>query len=139
MRKVFYRGTVHPWLCDSMGHLSSRYIYIMFDESALHLLNSATGWSHGKSGWESAGWVDVRNVIDYAHELTVGSLTKVCAEIVNVGNTSLTVLYELVEIDSEMPAATMEATYVFFDLEKRRSMPIHDDMRESIKAFQASH
>ena len=33
-----YRGVVHPWLCDAMGHMTTRHDMAMFDDGSYHLL-----------------------------------------------------------------------------------------------------
>ena len=32
-----YRGVVYPWLCDSMGHMTTRHYTAMFDDASYHM------------------------------------------------------------------------------------------------------
>ena len=50
-----YRGVVHPWLCDAMGHLTTRHYVGMFDDAGYHLL-AALGFIWTKYEPESYRW-----------------------------------------------------------------------------------
>lgn len=40
-----YRGVVHPWLCDAMGHLTTRHYLAMFDDAIYHLYQQVFGYA----------------------------------------------------------------------------------------------
>ena len=42
---LLYKGIVHPWLCDVMGHMNVRHYMGMFDDASLQLLVETTGWN----------------------------------------------------------------------------------------------
>jgi len=37
-------GVAHPWLCDSMGHLTSRHYVAMFDDASYHFFRLVFGY-----------------------------------------------------------------------------------------------
>lgn len=125
-----YRGVVHPWLCDVMGHLTTRHYMAMFDDASYHLL-AAIGFGDDmiKSG---VGFADIKTTISYKAELGAGALTLVTGRIVKVGTKSLTTLYEMQNVSTGDLAADMEAVTVQFDLKSRSSMEIVPAIREKI-------
>jgi len=140
---LLYNGVAHPWLCDAMGHLTTRHYMAMFDDASLHLLAEATGWHTDSNEWKGKGWADVRHEISYKNELQAGALLEITGEITAIGNSSLTAYYEMkhkncLEPDkkSQAVAATMTAKTVFFDLKARRSIPLTDKMRTQIEVYQ---
>jgi acyl-CoA thioester hydrolase len=132
-----YRGVVHPWLCDALGHLTTRNYVAMFDDAGWHLL-LALGFSPGRMMREKLGWADVRHEIEYVHELTEGELVLVRSSPVKVGNKSLTYKHEMSNAESSVVCASMVATAVYFDLKERKAIPIDDAMRQQIEAWLAA-
>ena len=35
----------HPWMCDVLGHLTTRFYVGMFDDASYHLLHAVFGWT----------------------------------------------------------------------------------------------
>ncbi len=130
-----YRGVVHPWLCDAMGHMTTRHYVAMFDDAGYHLL-AALGFtaSHIENG---VGFADIRHVISYKSELRVGELTLVRCGLARIGQTSLTGLYRMEALETGAIAAEMEVVMVQFDLKQRRSVPLLPEIRAKAEAFVA--
>jgi acyl-CoA thioester hydrolase len=130
-----YRGVVHPWLCDAMGHLTTRHYVAMFDDAGYHLL-AAIGYTQAllEAG---VGFADVRHVISYKAELRVGALVLVRCGITRVGEKSITGLYRMEALETGEVAAELEVVMVQFDLKERRSMPIAPDIRARAEALMA--
>jgi acyl-CoA thioester hydrolase len=130
-----YRGVVHPWLCDAMGHMTTRHYVGMFDDAGYHLL-AALGFTaaHIETG---VGFADVRHVITYQAELRVGELLLIRCGVLRVGQKSLTALYRMEALESGATAAEMEVVMVQFDLKKRQSMPVVPEIRARAEAFLA--
>ena len=131
-----YRGVVHPWLCDAMGHLTTRHDVGMFDDAGYHLL-SALGFtaSHIENG---IGFADVRHVISYKAELRVGALLLIRCGLSRVGDKSLTALYRMEDLESGETAAEMEVVMVQFDLKRRQSMSVVPEIRAKAEAMLAA-
>lgn len=126
-----YRGVVHPWLCDVMGHLTTRHYMAMFDDASYHLF-SAIGF--GEEQLQSGvGLADVRTSISYKAELSTGALTLVTGRVVKVGTKSLTNLFVMHNATTGDIAAEMESVTVQFDLKKRAAMEVVPSIREQIE------
>jgi len=132
---LLIKGVVHPWLCDAMGHLTTRHYMALFDDASLHLLAEATGWQADSDEWQGRGWADVHHEINYKNELQVGTLLEITGGITTIGNSSLTACYTMRHKATQAIAATMNAKTVFFDLTVRRSISLTDEMRAQMKGY----
>ena len=130
-----YRGVVHPWLCDVMGHFSTRHYAAVFDDASYHLL-AAIGFApdHIREG---LGFADVTSTITYKEELRAGDLFIVYGRMTRVGGKSLTARYLLRRLDCEASIAEMETVTVQFDLSARRAIPLAPDLRARAQALLA--
>ncbi|AGH46409.1 acyl-CoA thioesterase [Paraglaciecola psychrophila] len=132
-----YKGVCHPWLCDSMGHMTTRHYMAMFDDASYHFLNRVFGWSGTDSQNNNIGWADVKHTIEYLLEVRSGQLLDVTGILIRVGGKSITVSYEMRETGSNKIVATLNSISVLFDTDAREAITLSDDMRiranESIK------
>ncbi len=129
-----HKSVAHPWQCDIMGHMTTRFYMAMFDDASYHFLNHLFGWNSAQSPDGRFGWVDVRHLINYEAEVDVGDLLDVRAELVKVGGKSMTIAYEMINLGSGDVAARLEGIVVLFDLEERRAVTIPDDLRATASA-----
>ena len=125
------QGVVHPWLCDAMGHLTTRHYLGFFDDASYHLFASF-GYDPRKAEQEGWGWADVRQEIDYHCELGVGALVTVEGRVVAVGRSSLQLEYRMHDRFRDRLSATLKARTVCFDLRARRSRTVPDELRTEI-------
>lgn len=128
-----YKGVAHPWLCDIMGHMTTRHYVAMFDDASYHFLREAFGWRPGEPG--APGWADVRHVIEYNDEVAAGDLLEIRGQIERIGGKSLTIRYEMTNLNKDSVAATLESTSVYFDLQARKAIAIPDELREKAAPF----
>ena len=128
-----YKGVAHPWLCDVMGHMTTRHYVAMFDDASYHFLNTVFGWQ--PQGSSIPGWADVKHIIEYQDEVPAGTLLEIRASIVRIGGKSITVRYEMHNIAKGDVAATLESTSVYFDLVARKAIPIPEDMKQRAEQF----
>ncbi len=126
-----HKNLAHPWQCDVMGHMTTRFYVAMFDDASYHFLHHLFGWNSAQDPDGRLGWVDVRHTINYATEVNAGDLLEVRAELVKVGGKSVTIAYEMINLGSGHVAATLESVMVLFDLEKRIAVTIPDDLRKT--------
>ncbi|GAB2525704.1 acyl-CoA thioesterase [Microbulbifer agarilyticus] len=133
--EVFYRGVVHPDLCDVMGHMTTRHYIAMFDDASYHLLYRVFGWSAAQAKLEKKGWADVKHVVEYLAEVAEGDLLEIRAQLTKLGRKSIAVRYEMINVATSELAASMESTSVYFDLASRKAIEIDDVMRERAGAF----
>ena len=52
------KSVAHPWMCDVLGHMTTRHYVAMFDDAAYHMLYSVFGWT-GSSDDENRRQFDV--------------------------------------------------------------------------------
>ena len=128
-----YRGVVHPWLCDVMGHLTTRHYVAMFDDASYHLAH-ACGVSVDPAKHDS-GFVDVKLEMDFISELKVGDLVVIRSGIVRLGGKSFTALHHMHRLSDDVLAASMRATSVAFDLKVRKAIALGDAFREKASAL----
>ncbi len=132
---IVYKGINHPNLCDVMGHMTTRHYVAMFDDGSYHFLHTVFGWSAEHLTKEKTGWADVRHVIEYQAEVAEGDLLEITAQLLKIGNKSITVLYEMQNVSKKALAATLESTSVYFDLEARTAIPITSTMKVTAQKY----
>ena len=126
---VVNKCVAHPWECDVMGHLTTRYYMAMFDDGSYHFLNEVFGVSPGSQNAEGLGWADVRMVIEYQAEVAAGDLLEIRGRVIKLGGKSVTVGYEMHNLTRQELAATLEVITVLFDTRARKATAFTDDMR----------
>ncbi len=132
---VVSKSIAHPWQCDVMGHLTTRFYVGMFDDAAYHFLYEVFGWTINTVGESKIGWADVRHVIEYKAEVPAGDILEIRACLIKIGTSSFTARYEMVNLAKNELAATLESTCVLFDLEARKAIPLSDEMTSKAKNY----
>jgi acyl-CoA thioester hydrolase len=127
-----YRGVVHPWMCDLMGHMTTRHYTAMFDDGSYHML-AALGFTpdHLKDG---VGFADVKLTTSFKAELNSGALVVIHGEVVRIGTKSLSIDYRMTDLHTGGIAAEMEAITVQFDLKRRRAIELMPEIRAGAEA-----
>jgi len=129
-----YYGVVHPWLCDSMGHFTTRHYVGMFDDSHPHFFK-ALGTDQEDMLAEGKGFVDVKSTLEYKNELATGALIVIRGTILSLGTKSFVHRHEMYNRKNNELAATMENITVCFDLNKRVAVPIFPEFRAAAERF----
>lgn len=129
-----HRGVAHPWQCDVLGHLTTRYYVGMFDDASYHFLYETFGWVGASDDAGKLGWVDVNHNISYQVEVRAGDLLEISAELTKVGGKSIKASYQMKNLRCGEVSATLDAVYVLFDLEERTAVPIDDKLRAQATA-----
>ena len=129
------KSVAHPWMCDVLGHLTTRFYVGMFDDASYHLLHAVFGWTGASDDAGKTAWVDARHVIEYQAEVTAGDLLEIRAGLTRIGTKSITVCYQMTNCGNNETAATMEVIYVLFDLENRKGLALPDALREKASNY----
>lgn len=129
----YHSAVAHPWLCDIMGHMTTRHYIAIFDDASYFFLNRTFKWS-GDDATRGMGWADVRHEIDYVAEVAAGDLLEVRGQLERIGNKSITVRYEMHNLKKGEVAATLTSTSVLFDLKARKAVPLTDEMRAAAES-----
>ncbi len=124
-----YTGIAQPWQCDVLGHLTTRFYVAMFDDASYHFLFELFGWSGASDDDGRRAFVDARHVIDYRAEVNAGDLLEITAQLTRVGTKSMVARYAMRDRKTGELAATLEATYVLFDLASRSALALDETLR----------
>ena len=124
------KSVAHPWMCDVLGHMTTRHYVAMFDDAAYHLFFTIFGWTGSSDAENKIAWADVQHVIDYKAEVSVGDVLEIDAKLIKIGNKSMTISYEMKNLGNNEVAATLKCTCVLFDLTTRESVKISDELRQ---------
>jgi len=122
-----YRGVAYPWNCDSMGHMNTQFYAALYDGASFHFLSMLAPYNELKEG--GLGWADVRQTIEYKHEVCAGSLLVVRTKLRRLGNKSVEYLHEISNAETGDLHSTSEQITVLFDLNKRAAAPLTDEIR----------
>ena len=124
------RSVAHPWMCDVLGHLTTRFYVGMFDDASYHLLHAVFDWTGGSDEAGKIAWVDARHIIQYQAEVAAGDLLEIHAGLTKIGTKSITAKYEMTNLGNNEIAATFEVIYVLFSLEERKGLALTDELRD---------
>lgn len=133
---ITFRGVVYPAQCDAMGHLNVQHYSAAFDQAMWHLVNHL-GYRPSWVVERREGWADVRYLINFRKELRAGELYHAHSTVLKTGQTSLVTVHRIFNSELQVLAAEVEMTSVYFDLEKRVSLPIPDEIRAAANALSA--
>ena len=132
---VVNKTVAHPWNCDVIGHLTTRFYVAMFDDASYHFLFTVFGWSGATDETGKIGWVDVRHVSEYQAEVSAGDILEIRASLVKIGSKSITARYEMINLGKDEVAATLECIYVLFDMQARAGLVLSDQLREAASKY----
>lgn len=124
-----FQAVAHPWQCDVMGHLTTRYYIAMFDDASYHTLHQVFGWT-GADAATGIGFADVRHEIDYLAEVGAGDLLEITGRIEKLGGKSVTTVYEMRNLVRDEVAARLTSVSVCFDTDARKAVPFPQDWRD---------
>ncbi len=119
-----------------MGHLNVQHYSAVFDQAMWHLVNHL-GYRPSWVIERREGWADVRYLINFRKELRAGELYHAQSTVVKTGRTSLVTEHRIFNSELQELAADVEMTSVYFDLEKRVSLPIPEAIRSAANATSA--
>lgn len=119
-----FRGVVHPWMCDAMGHMNVRHYTGLFDDCCWHVLTFLM--PPGKS---EAGWAAATMTIDFLYEVAPRTMLVLNPTIVRIGSKSVSTRIDMRDASTGSHYATANFVSVLFDLKARRSLILPDDVR----------
>ncbi|MBT7276812.1 MAG: acyl-CoA thioesterase, partial [Woeseiaceae bacterium] len=130
---VTYRGVVLPKHCDHYGHLNVRYYAYFFDDGGFQMWHHI-GIKQSDLKQNDMGAVVANISIDFIHEITVGQLMEIRGVWRHMGNKSMSHEQRLFNVDTGVHCATQTTSEVYFDMKKRCSAPMPENLREKVKA-----
>ena len=117
---VTYRGMVHQWHCDHMGHMNVMWYVGKFDE-ATWSLGALMGMTSQYLLAAKRGMAAVEQRISYRREALVGDIILVRSAVLELRPKSVRFVHEMYRGDGGDHLATMMVTGVHLDLTVRKS------------------
>ena len=109
------KSVAHPWMCDVLGHMTTRHYVAMFDDAAYHMFYTVFGWTGSSDDENKVAWADVQHIIDYKSEVSAGDLLEIDGKLTKIGNKSITISYEMKNLGDNEIAGTRQVICVLFD------------------------
>lgn len=122
-----FSAVVHPWQCDTMGHMNTRFYASIFDDATLQFLLTIAPDAQSYLGWADVTWS-----IAYIREVTVGNCVQVTSKIAELGTKSLTVSHSMHGLDGSTVFATGLLKIARFDKNARRAIAIEEPIRQRL-------
>jgi acyl-CoA thioester hydrolase len=130
---VTYRGIILPRHCDHYGHLNVRYYAHFFDDGGFQMWHHI-GIKQSDLTQNGMGVVVANISINFIHEITAGQLMKIKGAWSKMGNKSMAHEQKMFNADTGILCATQTTSEVYFDMEKRQSTNMPENLREIVKA-----
>ena len=118
---ITYRGTVHQWHCDHMGHMNVMWYVGKFDEATWNL-GALMGMTSAYMREAKRGMAAVEQRICYRREALVGDIIVVRSAVLEVKPKSVRFVHEMFRGDGGDHLATMLVTGVHIDTVARKSV-----------------
>jgi len=131
-----YRNAVYPWQCDSMGHMNTQFYAAAFDAAGFGILSRVAPMRMLLP--MGLGWADIRQVIEYRHEVVAGTVIVIRSSLSALGGSSITILHTMTDDSGATIHATSETKTVLFDLKKRKAARIEGELRDRASAIPAT-
>jgi acyl-CoA thioester hydrolase len=118
---ISYRGLVHQWHCDHMGHMNVMWYVGKFDEATWNLAASL-GMTSSYMREAGRGMAAVEQHISYRREALVGDVIVVRSAVLELKPKSIRFAHEMFRGDGGDHLSTMLVTGVHIDVQARRSV-----------------
>lgn len=128
-----YRGAVHPWHCDHMGHMNVMHYVGKFDEASWNLFTEI-GFTPQRMKADHTGLAAVQQNISYARELFPGDTVVVNSKVLEVRERTLCFAHEMLYAETGELCARSEYMVVHMDHRTRKATSLPDDIREKLLA-----
>ncbi len=117
---------------DLLGHVNNSVYSTYFESGRLEY------WSQLKGGLSFENWpfILARSEIDFLAEAHVGDEMTLGIRIARMGNKSFDLEYFLVRDADHKPIARGRSVQVMFDYATKKTLPISDDTRALVEAFE---
>ncbi len=130
---ITYRSIVLPKHCDHYGHMNVRFYAEHFDDGGFQMWQAA-GVRQSDLTRDGMGIVVANISIDFIHEITAGQLMEIRGAWIRVGGKSLSHEQRMFEPDSGTLCAVQTTVEVAFDMKRRQSAPLPEDIKAKIEA-----
>ena len=118
---ITYRGVVHQWHCDHMGHMNVMWYVGKFDEATWNL-GAMMGMTSQYLKDTKRGMAAVEQRISYRREALVGDIIVIRSAVLEVRPKSVRFVHEMFRGDDGDHLATMIVVGVHIDIVARKSV-----------------
>jgi len=118
---ITYRGMVHQWHCDHMGHMNVMWYVGKFDEATWNLA-ATMGMTSQYMREAQRGMAAVDQRICYRREALVGDVIVVRSAVLELKPKSIRFVHEMFRGDGGDHLSTMMVTGVHLDVVARKSV-----------------
>jgi acyl-CoA thioester hydrolase len=132
--QITYRGVVHPWHCDIMGHMNVVWYVSKFDEASWQLA-SMLGLTNSYFIKKHMGIAALQQNITYKSEIVAGSAVTVRSGVFDIKEKVVRFIHEMRNDVTGEVAAVMVLTAVHFNTRKRKSCPFPKEILKRGKKF----
>ena len=124
---ITYRGLVHQWNCDHMGHMNVMWYVGKFDEATWNLFAAMVVTARFLKE-NRRGMAAVQQNITYKRELLAGDTLFVRSAFLEVREKAAKFVHEMVNAQTGEVSAICLLTGVHTDSQTRKSCPFPQDM-----------
>ena len=121
---------------DPQGHVNNAHTVTMIEAGRSAYLVHLGLWDG--QDFNNLGLIVADVHVTYLAPIGLQQKVQVGVRVARLGNKSLTFQYTVEDCDSQKALATAETVMVAFDYHTHQSMPVPDDWRNKIKAFEGS-
>ncbi|MCW5750833.1 MAG: acyl-ACP thioesterase [Alphaproteobacteria bacterium] len=129
-----YRGTFNNWEVDEFGYASPRFHVDRFSAALVQLL-ARLGFSPENRPEPHWGLAALDHHVRYHAVLRAGALLGVRSGILEIRDKVFRIFHHMEAGASGRPATSIEIVLAMFDLERRRAMPVPDQVRTRAEAL----
>jgi acyl-CoA thioester hydrolase len=134
---ITYRGTVHQWHCDHMGHMNVMWYVGKFDEATWNLA-AMMGLTRQYLQDTHRGMAAVEQRIAYKREALAGDTLTVRTAVIEVKPKLVRFVHEMRRGELGDLLAVMIAVGVHIDTEARKSIAFEHHILQKTQSFIAS-
>lgn len=118
---------------DQMGHVNNAKYLTYFENARIIYFQEACAWN-----WEVMGAILGNAHVDYIRPIVYGNPSTIYTRISKLGTKSFEVSYLITSLikGNEEIMTTGYTTMIVFDYQNNRSIPIPDEIRNRIKAYE---
>jgi acyl-CoA thioester hydrolase len=132
---ITYRGVVHTWQCDHMGHMNVMWYTGKFDEASWNLL-AMLGLHRSGFSQDGTAMAGAEQHIHYKRELYAGDTISIESELLEVNDKSIRMLHKMMLDASGEVAATSMLVAVHIDARTRKAIRLSDGVRQRATQMQ---
>ncbi|KZL16740.1 bifunctional 3-hydroxyacyl-CoA dehydrogenase/thioesterase [Pseudovibrio axinellae] len=129
-----YRGFVDPHQEDVLGHMNVTWYTAKFDEASWHLFTSV-GLSKDTVKSEKRAVAALEAKTKFMAEVSAGELLYIKSGFLEVSDKTVRFQHIMYKAQDHTEVASVQLLGVHMDLEKRKAIPIPQDLRAKLEAL----